>query len=273
MISFPNAKINLGLNVVEKRADGFHNLETVFYPVALCDALEISTLDTSESYEFTTSGIPIDTNTNNDNIVVKAFELLAADFNLPATAIHLHKKIPFGAGLGGGSADAAFAIRLINDFYKLNLSIDQMEAYALELGSDCPFFIQNKPMYAEGKGEQLFPINLDLSNYYILMVKPDFSINTAKAFNGIIPRKSKIALKHICQQPVEEWRNVMQNDFEYSIFSYYPELQEIKEKLYEIGAVYAAMSGSGSTMYGLFTEAPSTELFESKYFAWSGKLL
>ncbi len=272
MIVFPNAKINLGLNVVEKRPDGFHNLETVFYPVPLCDGLEITESAGSQACQLSTSGLAVDTVSDSDNIVLKAFQLLAAEFTLPPTAFHLHKKIPFGAGLGGGSADGAFAIRLINDFYKLNLSRKEMEEYAARLGSDCPFFIRNKPVYAEGRGEKMYSLDLDLSDYYLMLVKPDFSINTKHAFQGITPRKSETALTDICQQSVTKWKENMKNDFEKSIFPLYPELKKIKDQLYNVGALYAAMSGSGSTLFGIFNQQPEIAPFVDKYFVWSGKL-
>ncbi len=273
MIVFPNAKINLGLNVVEKRPDGFHNLETVFYPVPLCDGLEITESAGPQACQLTTSGLVVDTVSDSDNIVFKAFQLLADSFTLPPAAFHLHKKIPFGAGLGGGSADGAFAIRLISDFYQLNLSSKEMEEYAARLGSDCPFFIRNKPVYAEGRGGKMYSINLNLSNYYLMLVKPGFSINTKQAFQGITPQKSEIPLTHICRQPVSEWKNSMKNDFEKSIFPLYPELEKIKKQLYNMGAVYAAMSGSGSVIFGIFNHQPDTAPFAGKYFVWSSKML
>ncbi len=272
MISFPNSKINLGLNVVEKRLDGFHNLETLFYPIYLCDALELTKNENSKSYMFSASGLALDTSSDGDNIVIKAFELLKSKFDLPAIVFHLHKRIPFGAGLGGGSSDGAFAIRLINELCNLGMDDQLMEKYAAELGSDCPFFIRNKPVYAEGRGELFRSVDLDLSDYYVLLVKPNFSINTKLAFNGIVPRKSEISLIDVCNQPISEWKRMMKNDFEATIFPFYPELKKIKQQLYDMGALYAAMSGSGSTMYGIFREKPDVIPFNKEYFTWTGRM-
>ncbi len=252
MICFPNAKINIGLNVVEKRTDGYHNLETIFYPVKLSDALEIVK---SEKTEFTTSGIPIDGDTEN-NLVVRAFRLLQADYNLSPVIIHLHKLIPFGAGLGGGSSDAAFALKILNRIFDLNLSTSELEKYASRIGADCPFFVQNKPTFAFGIGDQFKEINLDLSAYEIVIVKPPYSVSTAEAYRNIKPLKADFDLTSITRLPIDEWKNEVRNDFETSVFPSFPGIKKIKKKLYEAGAVYASMSGSGSAVFGIFRYLP-----------------
>jgi len=252
MISFPNAKINIGLNVVEKRLDGYHNLETVFYPVKLRDALEIVK---SDKTGFSASGITIDGDPEL-NLVMKAYRLLQKDFELSTVKIHLHKVIPFGAGLGGGSADAAFALKMLNDMFGLGLSTEKLEIYASKLGADCPFFIQNKPIFAHGIGDQFREIQLDLSGYEIVIVKPPLSVSTAEAYRNIQPKKADFDLKRITELSIEEWKEVVKNDFEASVFPGYPEIKVIKQKLYDAGAVYASMSGSGSAVFGIFRHLP-----------------
>lgn len=253
MISFPNAKINIGLNVVSKRDDGYHNLETIFYPVKLADALEIIESNTTS---FSSSGIKIDGNPN-DNLVFKAYQILQNDLDLPPVKLHLHKIIPFGAGLGGGSSDAAFTFKMLNEYFGLALSSDQLEKYAAKIGADCPFFIQNQATFATGIGDQFEPIQLDLSAYQIVIVKPNISVNTPEAYRNIIPQKPKFSLKEIENLEIEEWKRNIQNDFETSVFPLYPEIQELKENLYKLGAVYAAMSGSGSAVFGIFRHLPT----------------
>lgn len=254
MITYPNAKINLGLNIVEKRPDGYHNLETVFYPINLQDALEVTQLESAEDYALTLSGTPIEGDPE-QNLVVKAYRLLKEDFpNLPAIDIHMYKHIPTGAGLGGGSSDAAFMIKLLNEKFKLGLSIEKMEEYAAVLGADCAFFIQNKPVFASGIGNIFEPIQLSLKGYYLVLVKPDIFVSTKDAFALIRPTKPIHSLKEISRMPVETWRATMKNDFENSVFQKFPEIAAIKDKLYDMGAVYASMSGSGSSVYGIFRE-------------------
>ncbi len=252
MITFPNAKINLGLNVVSKRPDGYHNLETVFYPVKLSDILEIVP---SEKFEYTSSGIEIDGPVEN-NLVVKAYRLLEKDFGIPPVKIHLHKIIPFGAGLGGGSSDAASALKMLKKQFKLPLDKSALKKYAAKLGADCPFFIDNTPSFATGIGDELEPIPLELSDYKIVIVKPDFSVSTAEAYGNINLQKSAVNIKEIVSLPVKEWKNKLQNDFEVSVFPLYPEIEKMKEKLLELGAGYASMSGSGSAVYGIFRHLP-----------------
>lgn len=254
MITYPNAKINLGLNIVEKRPDGYHNLETVFYPINLQDALEVTALAGEEDYALTVSGTPIEGDAES-NLVVKAYKLLKQDFpKIPAIDIHIYKHIPTGAGLGGGSADAAFMIKLLNEKFKLGISIEKMEEYAAKLGADCAFFVQNKPVFASGIGNLFEPIQLSLKGYYIVLVKPDIFVSTKDAFANITPKKPKTSLKEIIRMPVETWRATMKNDFEESVFQKFPEIAAIKDKLYDMGAIYASMSGSGSSVFGIFRE-------------------
>ena len=254
MITYPNAKINLGLNIVEKRPDGYHNLETVFYPINLQDALEVNLLEGEEEFSLKVSGVPIEGEPEN-NLVVKAYRLLKKDYpEMPAIDIHMYKHIPTGAGLGGGSADAAFMIKLLNEKFKLNLSIEKMEEYAAILGADCAFFIQNRPVFATGIGNIFEPIQLSLKGYYLVLVKPDIFVSTKDAFAHIIPTQPTQSLKEIIRMPVETWRATMKNDFEDSVFQKFPEIAAIKDKLYDLGAVYASMSGSGSSVYGIFRE-------------------
>ncbi|GHV31913.1 4-diphosphocytidyl-2-C-methyl-D-erythritol kinase [Bacteroidia bacterium] len=250
MICFPNAKINLGLRVVSKRPDGYHNIETVFYPVPLCDALEIIPSETNET-TFTQTGILVDGNPD-DNLVMKALRLLEKDFDLPKIAIYLRKQIPFGAGLGGGSADAAFMLKLLNDFAGLGLSVEQLEKYAGRLGADCPFFIRNNPVFAEGIGDIFTPVEISLRGYYLVLVKPDIHVSTQEAYAGITPKQPSSRLTEIIRLPLSEWKTLMINDFEEGILARYPVIGDIKQALYDRGAVYASMSGSGSSVFGIF---------------------
>ena len=254
MITYPNAKINLGLNIVEKRPDGYHNLETVFYPINLQDALEVTDLEGEGEYALKISGTPIEGELDN-NLVVKAYRLLKKDFpNMGPINIHMYKHIPTGAGLGGGSADAAFMLKLLKEKFKLNLSTEKLEEYAAILGADCAFFIQNKPVFASGIGNIFEEINLSLKGYYLVLVKPDIFVSTKDAFANISPMKPNNSLKEIIRMPVETWRAMMKNDFEDSVFKKFPEIAAIKDKLYDMGAIYASMSGSGSSVFGIFRE-------------------
>lgn len=267
MIVFPNCKINLGLHILSKRQDGFHNLETVFYPVALKDALEVLP-SLGSAIEFTGSGLTVDGN-ETDNICIKAYHLLKRDFpQLPFIKMHLHKAIPMGAGLGGGSADGAFTLQLLNKKYSLGLSLQQLIDYALQLGSDCPFFIINKPCYATGRGELLEGIDIQLAGYKIVIVNPGIHVNTGWAFSQITPAEPPKNIKAIITQPIATWKAELINDFENPVFEKYPAIKKIKEELYSKGAVYAAMSGSGSTVYGIFEKGISLSSFTDKnYFA------
>jgi 4-diphosphocytidyl-2-C-methyl-D-erythritol kinase len=248
MIVFPNAKINIGLNILSRREDGFHNLETIFYPLAVRDALEVVEAD---QLKFTSSGLEIPGNPT-DNLCLKAYDLLSKDYKLPPVHIHLHKHIPIGAGLGGGSADASFFIRLMNEKFELGIDTLQMEAYASRLGSDCAFFIQNKPALAHGKGDQLQTIELDLSNYFIILLMPVVQVSTSDAYKGVRPAAMENSLADLIKLPVEAWKAIIKNDFEPSVFLQYPIIAEIKSKLYSAGALYASMSGSGSSVFGIF---------------------
>lgn len=250
MIVFPNAKINLGLNITRRRTDGYHDLETLFYPVMIKDALEVVE---AEKLSFSHSGIEVPGNPA-DNLCLKAYRMLAADFDLPPVNIHLHKNIPIGAGLGGGSADASFFIRLMNEKFELALSTFQLEAYASKLGADCAFFIKNEPVFAAGIGDQFEKFELNLSNYYLIVVMPPVQIPTSEAFRDVVPNIPEISLKHLAALPVEEWKHQIKNDFEPGIISKYPQIGQIKESMYQGGAVYASMSGSGSSVYGIFSE-------------------
>ncbi len=260
MICFPNIKINLGLHVINRRTDGFHNIESVFVPVNCHDMLEVIEDVQSAKGEitFTATGLPVEGKPEN-NLIVKAYKLLHTDCNLPAVKVHLHKIIPMGAGLGGGSSDAAWMIRMLNTKFELNLSIERMEYYAAQLGSDCAFFIRNEPAYLLGKGHELVPCNIDLSNYYIVLLYAGVHSNTALAYQNVSPRGEVItgsSLKELLHQPVGNWKDTVVNDFEKSVFNTFPQLAEIKQNLYNTGAVYASMSGSGSAVFGLYTQKP-----------------
>lgn len=252
MIVFPNAKINIGLNVVEKRPDGFHNIESIFYPVLeLFDVLEVII---SDKLKFTSSGISIPGN-NQDNLCLKAYHLIKTDFDVAPVHIHLHKVIPIGAGLGGGSSDAAFTLKVLNQLFELNLTDEQLINYARKLGSDCAFFIKNEPVYAFGKGDEFEPITLDLSKFDIKIEYPNIHVGTAEAYAGVKPKKSEINLKEVIQLPISEWKNKLKNDFEDSIFPNHPQIKALKEQFYSEGALYASMTGSGSAVFGLMTKS------------------
>jgi 4-diphosphocytidyl-2-C-methyl-D-erythritol kinase len=250
MVLFPNAKINIGLNVTEKRNDGFHNIESIFYPVIeLYDVLEIVKC---EELKFTSTGIEIP-GSKKDNLCLKAYELLKQDFNISPVHIYLLKVIPIGAGLGGGSADAAFTLKGLNDLFDLQLTDEQLISYAQKLGSDCAFFIKNKPVYAFNKGDEFEDIELDLSTFEIKIEYPNIHIGTAEAYTGIQPKEPVKNIKSlIAVAPIENWKETIKNDFEESIFPNHPEIKELKEKMYKNGAVYASMTGSGSAVYGVF---------------------
>jgi len=263
MITFPCAKINLGLNIVAERPDGYHDIETVFYPVPLTDALEIKYM----SDEFP-SEVPCDLKVTGNavdcdeqkNLVVKAYQLLAADYQLPRIHAHLFKRIPSQAGLGGGSSDGAFMIRLLDERFRLNIGIAEMERYASRLGSDCAFFIEAAPSFATGRGEVLEPADGpkgNLDGYYIAIVKPDVAVSTAQAYKEIVCRKPNKCCRDIVRQPIDTWKDDLVNDFEKPVFKIHPELASIKDKLYRLGAVYAAMSGSGSALFGIFRDKPA----------------
>jgi len=270
MLSFPNAKINLGLNIVGKRPDGYHDIETIFYPIGIKDALEFVESPKAQT-DMHISRIQVDGDINS-NLVMKAYNLLKKDFSLPALSIYLQKNIPFGAGLGGGSADAAFMLVMLNNSFKLQLSDLQLEGYAAQLGSDCPFFIRNKPVFASGRGEVLEEINMSLKGKYLLLVKPDIYVSTKDAYAGCKTGHPDIGLKSIASMPVEQWKDVMQNDFEHSVFQQFPTIARIKDKLYQAGAIYASMSGSGSSVFGIFSEPQDLKSCFLGCFVWEGGL-
>lgn len=265
MIQFANAKINLGLSITRKRADGYHDLETVFYPIPLRDVIECKV---AEQMDFTLHGKQIPGNPT-DNLILKAWHILKKDFpQLPFLEIHLLKNIPTGAGLGGGSADGAFMLKLLNEEFKLNLSVESLIKYALQLGSDCPFFILNTPCTAVGRGEILNPIQLDLSDYQCILIKPEVHVSTAWAFSNIQAGPSSNSPIQVIKQPMDTWKQNLVNDFEQPIFKAYPFMQEIKNTLYEAGAIYSALSGTGSVIYGLFTkEADIQKITQAPIFS------
>jgi 4-diphosphocytidyl-2-C-methyl-D-erythritol kinase len=270
VIVFPNCKINLGLHILHKRSDGYHDIETVFYPIPLTDILEITeykSLQKTPSIPITRSGYVIDGDVSN-NLCVKAYKLLKRDFpNLPHVQIHLHKSVPTGAGLGAGSADATFTLKLLNEKFSLGISDKEIKGYALELGSDCPFFVINKPCIATGRGEILQPIDIDLSAYKIIVVNPGIHINTGRAFLNVRTSVPARSIKEILTAPIERWKDELFNDFESWVFKQHPPVVELKDDLYAAGALYASMSGSGSTVYGIFKKETELHLsFPDNYF-------
>lgn len=270
MILYPPAKINIGLSIVEKRKDGFHNIETVFYPIPLCDSLTVEESDADATCQlvFSCNGIDLP---DNDNLCCKAYHLLDADYHLPPVNIHLHKAIPIGAGLGGGSSDAAYTLLALNNLFQIRIPKGELMRYAGRLGSDCTFFLQDKPAFGTGKGDILEPLSLSLAAYHILLVKPSVFVSTAGAYSSVIPQKVKHHLPELLQAPVSEWRHTVFNDFETSVFKKFPEIGRIKERLYSEGAVYASMSGSGSCVYGIFDK--KTDVISGLFpdcFIWSG---
>lgn len=271
MICFPNAKINIGLYVTEKRNDGYHNIETLFFPIKLCDALEIiEDKKNIATYKWSNSGIIIDA-LPEDNLCIKALNLLKKDFDIPPLKIHLHKAIPFGAGLGGGSADAAFTLTALNEMFQLNIEQDQLVHYAAQLGADCAFFIYNSPCLATGIGDILSPISIELKGYHLLLVKPNIHISTPEAYKGIVPTKQKSSIAEKLLRPIDEWKNCIENDFEKSVFPNHSKIEKIKQKMYDAGATYASMTGSGAAVFGLFKKEVSLN-FEN-CFIWKEQIL
>lgn len=269
MIAFPFCKINLGLRILSKRSDGFHSIETCFYPVPWTDILEIIP---SEEFAFTTSGISIAGDLSN-NLCVRAYYLLQPEFNLPPIKIHLHKSIPIGAGLGGGSADAAFTLTLLNQLFELKLPIGQLKKFASQLGSDCSFFLEMKPQMGEGKGEELSDAAVDLKSKFLIIVKPTVHISTQEAYAGIKVKSQKIIVREVVEKyPLPQWRDHLVNDFEESIFEKFPVISQIKKSLYAKGATYASMSGSGSSVFGIFEKPVDLRSSFPEYTYWSGLL-
>lgn len=260
MIAFPNAKINIGLNVTRRRADGYHDLETVFYPLKIYDALEVVP---APEMSFTASGLDIP-GSMADNLCIRGYHLLKKDFDLPLVAIHLHKHIPIGAGLGGGSADAAFFIKLLNQEFALGLDAGQMQDYASTLGADCAFFIANNPVFAFEKGDKFEPVNLDLSAYRMVLVMPLAHVSTAEAYRGVTPKQPEASLKELIGLPVPEWKHHIKNDFEESVFKNHAVIRGAKAALYEAGALYASMTGSGASIFGIFKQTPDLAHLEKE---------
>lgn len=267
MISFPNAKINIGLAITKKREDGYHNIASCFYPIDWTDILEIIPSDT---LSFSSSGIDIP-GEESGNLCLKAYHILKEDFDIPPVKIHLHKVIPIGAGLGGGSADGAYALVMLNNLFDLEISTEKLEEYALQLGSDCPFFVTNKAVWVTGRGETFSTMDLSLEGKWILMVNPNIHISTKEAYSGVVPMELEDDLKRIIEDDIANWKEKVTNDFEQGIFKKYLAIKEIKEKLYAEGAIYASMTGSGSTLYGIFDSQPVEANF-SEFTTWSGEL-
>ena len=278
MLSFPNAKINIGLNIIEKRSDGFHNIESVFYPVEWCDVLEIIHSD-EKKLRFQSSGLVIPGN-ESSNLCLKAWYLLESCINASLNArpiIYLHKVIPMGAGLGGGSADGAFTLKILNEVYNLKLSNDELKDFARQLGSDCAFFIENRPVFCYDKGDQFEDFPIDLKGKYIVLINPAIHISTAEAYAGVSPKKPKMPLKEALKQPIFAWKEIIKNDFEEKLLLKYPTIAAVKASLYQSGAIYASMTGSGSTVYGIFnkeSECQSIDLKSSfpNFAMWQGVL-
>ncbi len=269
MVAFPPCKINLGLSILRKRGDGFHDLSTCFFPVPWNDILEIIP---SNVFKFSSSGLTIPGNTD-ENLCVKAYEILQRDFKLDPVHIHLHKIIPMGAGLGGGSSDAAWTLRILDSVFSLSLSTEKLMQYASMLGSDCAFFIQDNAMMGSGRGEVLSPCAVDLKGKWIVLVKPDVHVSTADAYAGVIPKETNLNLQSVLEtKSITEWRDVIKNDFEDSVFQKYPVIAAVKDQLYRAGALYASMSGSGSTVFGIFEEEINVKLIFKGLASWSGKV-
>lgn len=270
MIVFPNAKINLGLHIVEKRPDGFHNIETVFYPAGWCDVLEVVENRASlKAFDLHLSGLPV-TGSIEDNILYKAYQLINKVHVLPNISVYLHKVIPMGAGLGGGSADAAFFIAMLNGQFNLGFSEEQQMGFAKQLGSDCAFFIRNRPVYATQKGDVFEDIEIKLQGYHLAIVYPNVNSNTREAYSLVKPDKGE-ALRSLLGSDISQWKTLLKNDFEPSIFSKYTVVQQVKQKLYDLGAAYACMSGSGSAVFGIFKDVPALGELE-KFPHWIGPL-
>jgi 4-diphosphocytidyl-2-C-methyl-D-erythritol kinase len=265
MLIFPNAKINIGLNILSRREDGFHNLETIFLPVkGLTDALEFLP---SKKTTLICSGREIECNPS-DNLVLKAYNLLKERFELPPVSICLHKFIPSSAGLGAGSSDASFMLKGLQEYFQLPLNEKELTELASQMGSDCAFFISNEPAFATAKGEVLEPVSINLTGKHIAIIKPPFPVNTKEAYSGITPGKPSNRLQDLIKLPVEEWKDKLINDFESTVFKKFPELGLIKQSLYELGALYAAMSGSGSAIFGIFDALPEIPILPESYFCW-----
>ncbi|HTH54442.1 MAG TPA: 4-(cytidine 5'-diphospho)-2-C-methyl-D-erythritol kinase [Cyclobacteriaceae bacterium] len=268
MISFPYCKINLGLCVLSKRNDGYHEIETCFYPVPRTDILEVIP---ANAFTFTQSGPLVDGGIEN-NLCVKAFRLIQKEFGIGEVQIHLHKTLPMGAGLGGGSSDAAFTMRLLNNIFQLNIPVPRLKALAAQLGSDCAFFVDDAPMIGTGRGEILTTASVDLKGKYLVLVKPDVHVSTVEAYSGIQAKRPAHSIQETLRLPITNWKNKLVNDFEPTIFKKHPLIQQVKEKLYSLGALYASMSGSGACVYGIFEKAADLKRDFPAMDYWSGEL-
>jgi 4-diphosphocytidyl-2-C-methyl-D-erythritol kinase len=267
MISFPHAKINLGLQVIEKRHDGFHNINTCFYPIGWSDVLEIVE---SESMSFESTGLPIPGDPE-QNLCLKAYSLLASTHQIPPVKIHLHKVIPMGAGLGGGSSDGAFTLKLLNDLFELGLTSEELETLAGQLGSDCAFFIKGQPVLASGRGNEFEVIDFKPPGKYLLVVYPPLSVSTARAYQGISPKPPTHALPQVLAAP-DQWSDRLVNDFEVPVFEMHPEIESLKTLMVTMGAIYSAMSGSGSAVFGFFDTVPDTQQIPENFRYWVEEL-
>ncbi len=268
MVSFPFCKINLGLQIVSKRPDNYHNIVTCFYPVPWTDVLEIIP---ARSFTFAQTGIAIQGKPE-DNLCVKAYNLIKEEYKVRPVKMHLHKVLPAGAGLGGGSSDAAHALTILNSVFKLDLSQDVLRKMATRLGSDCAFFLQPSPALGRERGDVLSSVSLDLKGLFLVVIAPGIHVSTAEAYAGVSPGPPEEDLLQILQKPIADWRSSLKNDFEASVFNKFPALREIKEKLYSMGALYASMSGSGSSVYGIFENELSYEKHFKEALGWSGRL-
>lgn len=272
MVTFPKAKINLGLTISDRRTDGFHNIETIFYPTGFCDAMEMVVLTEGIKNDLlTTTGLTLSCQ-NEENLVLRTVRVLREVISIPFLKIHLHKVIPAGAGLGGGSSDAACALCTLNKLFRLSLSKDDLRNIALSLGSDCPFFIEAKPCFGTGRGEILTPVNPVLEGYRIVLVNPGIQVSTKEAYDYCKPANSGANLFEVFSMPVSEWKGLMVNDFERTVFRKYPSIGILKERLYESGAIYSSMSGSGSSVYGIFREEPAIPDDLEKFVLYKGEL-
>jgi 4-diphosphocytidyl-2-C-methyl-D-erythritol kinase len=272
MITFPTCKINLGLNITSRRPDGFHDIETIFYPVKLCDALEFVVSDRQdEGDELIVSGIKIGDDTEN-NLVIRAARKLRELYGIPVLKMHLHKMIPPGAGLGGGSADAAYLVRAVNRHFDLNIPVDRVKDIVLELGSDCPFFVDSTPSFASGKGEILTPVNQVIKDLYLVLLNPGVGISTGEAYSSCEPTVPEAKLQELISNPISEWKNRIKNDFERYAINRHPVIGKLKDELYRQGALFSLMSGSGSSVYGIFSDKPCLTGLLQQYTIWEGMM-
>jgi len=267
MILYPPAKINLGLNILRKREDDYHDIDTCMVEIPFTDILEVTK---SDSFEFLQTGITIN-GTGGTNLCEKAYQLLRREYEIGPVRIHLRKQIPIGAGLGGGSADATYTLMALNQLFQLKLSVQELKELSSELGSDCPFFVEGLPQIAQGRGEVLSIIELDLSNFYLVLLNPGIHVGTKEAYEGVSVNDAVISVHELLKKPIQQWRDSLKNDFETSVFQLFPEIQKLKNSLYDSGAVYAAMSGSGSSVYGLFLDEITVKKFTSKYLIYKGR--